>query len=333
MGAQIVDAIKAANKPFMPIADADIGAFVAQLLNPTDYPGLVGAAVTNTASVGGAGVNLAYKLLTGQPVTADRGAAGRTPSCSTRRSWTTRPTRARPPSRRGSPSPTWTRSGPLACRSRAGPTTTRPRSRHPARAPRQPDQHAVAVDAGSPGSTATPSPNQGSDDPHRDRPAARGHRRLQDVRRRRRARSRVARRATGRGPRADGRQRRRQEHVRQDPHRRGHDPTAAASSCAAANALHTRRPTRAANGLVSVYQEPARHPRSRHPRQPAADLDAGGAVPPLAERAGPREPGPVDAWRGGCRWRRSGSSTWPARWRSSRTCCCSTRSPRRCPPT
>ncbi len=74
MGAQIVDAIKAANKPFVPIADADIGAFVAQLLNPTDYPGLVGAAVTNTASVGGAGVKLAYELLTGQTVTPSTGA-------------------------------------------------------------------------------------------------------------------------------------------------------------------------------------------------------------------------------------------------------------------
>ena len=71
MGAQIVDAIKAANKKFVPIADADIGAFVKDLLDPTDYPGLVGAAVTNTASVGGAGVSLAYKLLTGQTVTAD----------------------------------------------------------------------------------------------------------------------------------------------------------------------------------------------------------------------------------------------------------------------
>ncbi len=74
MGAQIVDAIKAANKKFVPIADADIGAFVAQLLNPTDYPGLVGAAVTNTASVGGAGVNLAYKLLSGQQVEQTAGA-------------------------------------------------------------------------------------------------------------------------------------------------------------------------------------------------------------------------------------------------------------------
>lgn len=74
MGAQIVDAIKAANKKFVPIADADIGAFVNQLLNTKDYPGLVGAAVTNTASVGGAGVNLAYKLLSGQTVTPSTGA-------------------------------------------------------------------------------------------------------------------------------------------------------------------------------------------------------------------------------------------------------------------
>jgi ribose transport system substrate-binding protein len=66
MGAQIVDAIKGANKPFVPIADADIGAFVNQLLDEQNYPGLVGAAVTNTASVGGAGVKLAYDLLTGQ---------------------------------------------------------------------------------------------------------------------------------------------------------------------------------------------------------------------------------------------------------------------------
>ncbi len=74
MGAQIVDAIKGANKPFVPIADADIGAFVAQLLNPTDYPNLVGAAVTNTASVGGAGVSLAYKLLNGDAVEQTAGA-------------------------------------------------------------------------------------------------------------------------------------------------------------------------------------------------------------------------------------------------------------------
>ena len=74
MGAQIVDAIKAANKPFVPIADADIGAFVAQLLDPVKFPGLKGAAVTNTASVGGAGITMALKLLNGETVTATPGA-------------------------------------------------------------------------------------------------------------------------------------------------------------------------------------------------------------------------------------------------------------------
>jgi len=74
MGAQIVDAIKAANKPFVPIADADIGAFVKQLLDPVGYPNLVGAAVTNTAAVGGAGVNMAYKLLSGETITPSAGA-------------------------------------------------------------------------------------------------------------------------------------------------------------------------------------------------------------------------------------------------------------------
>lgn len=71
MGKQIVDAIKAANKPFKPIADADIGGFVSQLLDPTNFPGLKGAAVTNTASVGGAGVTLALKLLNGEQVQTD----------------------------------------------------------------------------------------------------------------------------------------------------------------------------------------------------------------------------------------------------------------------
>jgi ribose transport system substrate-binding protein len=69
MGKQIIDAIKAANKPFVPIADADVGGFVTQLLDPTNFPGLKGAAVTNTASVGGAGITLALKLLNGEAVT------------------------------------------------------------------------------------------------------------------------------------------------------------------------------------------------------------------------------------------------------------------------
>jgi ribose transport system substrate-binding protein len=75
MGKQIVDAIKAANKKFVPIADADVGGFVTQLLDPTGFPDLKGAAVTNTAAVGGAGITLALKLLGGQTVQTSQGAS------------------------------------------------------------------------------------------------------------------------------------------------------------------------------------------------------------------------------------------------------------------
>ncbi len=74
MDSQVVDAIKAANKDFVPIVGADLGAFVAQLLNPTDYPNLEGVAVTNTAAVGGAGIGLALKLLNSESVTTDSSA-------------------------------------------------------------------------------------------------------------------------------------------------------------------------------------------------------------------------------------------------------------------
>jgi ribose transport system substrate-binding protein len=74
MGKQIEDAIKAANKKFVPIADADVGGFVTQLLDPTGFPDLKGAAVTNTAAVGGAGITLALKLLTGETVQTSQGA-------------------------------------------------------------------------------------------------------------------------------------------------------------------------------------------------------------------------------------------------------------------
>jgi ribose transport system substrate-binding protein len=63
-----VDAIKAANKDFVPIVGADLGGFVTQLLDTAGYAGLEGVAVTNTAAVGGAGVNLALKLLAGETV-------------------------------------------------------------------------------------------------------------------------------------------------------------------------------------------------------------------------------------------------------------------------
>lgn len=68
MDSQVVDVIKAATKPYVPIVGADLGAFVGQLTNPTDYAGLTGAAVTNTAAVGGAGIGLALKLLNGETV-------------------------------------------------------------------------------------------------------------------------------------------------------------------------------------------------------------------------------------------------------------------------
>jgi ribose transport system substrate-binding protein len=74
MGKQIVDSIKKAGKKFVPIADADVGGFVTQLLDPTGFPDLKGAAVTNTAAVGGAGITLALKLLNGETVTTSQGA-------------------------------------------------------------------------------------------------------------------------------------------------------------------------------------------------------------------------------------------------------------------
>ena len=75
MDSQVVDAIKAAKKPFVPIVGADLGGFVNQLLDPVGYPGLKGVAVTNTAAVGGAGVTLALKILNGETVTTRSGAS------------------------------------------------------------------------------------------------------------------------------------------------------------------------------------------------------------------------------------------------------------------
>jgi ribose transport system substrate-binding protein len=71
MDSQVVDAAKANSKAFKPIVGADLGAFVNQLLTEQ---GLEGAAVTNTAAVGGAGVNLAIKLLNGESVETDASA-------------------------------------------------------------------------------------------------------------------------------------------------------------------------------------------------------------------------------------------------------------------
>jgi ribose transport system substrate-binding protein len=65
MDSQVVDAAKSANAELKPIVGADLGAFVGQLLTEE---GLEGAAVTNTAAVGGAGIGLALKLLNGETV-------------------------------------------------------------------------------------------------------------------------------------------------------------------------------------------------------------------------------------------------------------------------
>jgi ribose transport system substrate-binding protein len=74
MDGEIVEPIKTAGKKFVPIVGADRGVFVKPLLDPTNYEGLTGAAVTNTAAVGGAGVNLALKLLNGETVQTDSSA-------------------------------------------------------------------------------------------------------------------------------------------------------------------------------------------------------------------------------------------------------------------
>ncbi len=59
----IVDALKTAKAPYVPIVGADNAGFVTQLLNEK---GLVGAAVTNPPAVGGAGVALALQILDGK---------------------------------------------------------------------------------------------------------------------------------------------------------------------------------------------------------------------------------------------------------------------------
>jgi ribose transport system substrate-binding protein len=76
MDGEVVEAIKAApgNKKFVPMVGADRGVFVTPMLDPTKYPALTGAAVTNTAAVGGAGVALALQLLNGQTPQTDASA-------------------------------------------------------------------------------------------------------------------------------------------------------------------------------------------------------------------------------------------------------------------
>jgi ribose transport system substrate-binding protein len=63
---QVVDAIQAAGKEFVPIVGADLKGFVGQLLHKDPkYEGLEGIAVYNPAAIGGAGVRLAVEALNG----------------------------------------------------------------------------------------------------------------------------------------------------------------------------------------------------------------------------------------------------------------------------
>lgn len=75
MDSQVVDAIQAAGKPYVPIVGADLKLFVGYLLNKDGkHDGLKGIAVYNPAAVGGAGVALALKALNGE----DTGAVTKT---------------------------------------------------------------------------------------------------------------------------------------------------------------------------------------------------------------------------------------------------------------
>jgi ribose transport system substrate-binding protein len=58
----VVDALKTASAPLVPIVGTDHGGFVSQLLTEV---GLLGAAVTDPAAVGGAAVDLAVRILDG----------------------------------------------------------------------------------------------------------------------------------------------------------------------------------------------------------------------------------------------------------------------------
>jgi ribose transport system substrate-binding protein len=62
----VINAFKTAGKPLVPIVGADNNEFLHQML--IQYPKLQAAAVTNPATIGGAGAAVAIKLLQGQTV-------------------------------------------------------------------------------------------------------------------------------------------------------------------------------------------------------------------------------------------------------------------------
>jgi ribose transport system substrate-binding protein len=63
--AVVPDSYRAAHKPFVPVVGADNNAFIGQLIDWKSQ-GLTGAAVTNPASVGGAGLAVALDVLQGK---------------------------------------------------------------------------------------------------------------------------------------------------------------------------------------------------------------------------------------------------------------------------
>lgn len=65
--AVVIDSYRTAHKPFVPVVGADNNAFIGQLINDKGA-GLVGAAVTNPASVGGAGLAVALDVLQQKPM-------------------------------------------------------------------------------------------------------------------------------------------------------------------------------------------------------------------------------------------------------------------------
>jgi ribose transport system substrate-binding protein len=62
----VIRAFKTAGKPLVPIVGADNNEFLHQMI--AQYPKLQAAAVTNPATIGGAGAAVAIKLLQGQKV-------------------------------------------------------------------------------------------------------------------------------------------------------------------------------------------------------------------------------------------------------------------------
>ena len=154
MDSQVVDAIKAAGKPYVPIVGADLGAFVGQLLDPTDIRASTGAAVTNTAAVGGAGVNLALKLLNGE--TVETAADGRPAEHGPAQAGPRRQRHATPARRCSSRgrSTVSTRSGRSVSRSRATPRT--PRAGRRLQGPGRVTSPGSSHRAGMPASPASP---------------------------------------------------------------------------------------------------------------------------------------------------------------------------------